>query len=371
MVAVVASDLCTAAPEFRVSLCWHTRRAHDGRMPSRARAPPRSSRPARAPARRAPSSTTPVGLPITQLVATLGGGLLTVVVDAGGPTVDDLTLAEPGPGVFGQAGDLLLGVGVDRPAEAARPARGRGRRRQRRRRAAASRRSQPAVGRRGPRRRRPRRAGRPGVLGARRVAAARGARPGGGRAGAARRGTGARRAVRPRGRLRRAGRRPDHHRGHPVARARLLLDARTSPTPPGSRPSSAAGCPTRSSPPCAGRGVFRRLARSDQPFFVPAGRGLGARLVVPVRAGGEWLGSIWAVVEERAARARCCASLSQTSSVVALHLLRLRSQADLARRVDGRPAARRAERRRRGGRGLAARRPVARRRARRAPTTQA
>ena len=47
-----------------------------------------------------------------------------------------------------------------------------------------------------------------------------------------------------------------------------------------------------------GRGVFRRLARSDEPFFVPAGRGLGARLVVPVRAGTEWLGSIWAVVDE-------------------------------------------------------------------------
>ena len=65
------------------------------------------------------SSTTPVGLPIAQLVGTLGGGLLTVVVDVGGPAVDDVTLAEPGSGVFGQAGDLLLGVGVERPAEAA------------------------------------------------------------------------------------------------------------------------------------------------------------------------------------------------------------------------------------------------------------
>ena len=81
-----------------------------------------------------------------------------------------------------------------------------------------------------------------------------------------------------------------------------------------------------------GRGVFRRLARSDQPFFVPAGRGLRARLVVPVRAGTEWLGSIWAVVDDEPAD-DVLRSLRQTASVVALHLLRLRSQADLARRV--------------------------------------
>src|SRR6478672_11577021 len=60
------------------------------------------------------SSTTPVGL----LADTLGGGLLTVVVQAGGRAVDDVTLAEPGSGVFGQAGDLLLGVGVERPTDA-------------------------------------------------------------------------------------------------------------------------------------------------------------------------------------------------------------------------------------------------------------
>src|SRR6478672_13304400 len=82
------------------------------------------------------------------------------------------------------------------------------------------------------------------------------------------------------------------------------------------------------------RGVFRRLARSSEPFFVPAdpdGTAL-PRLVVPVRAGGEWLGSIWAVVERRP-RSDVVRELSQTASVVALHLLRLRAQADLARRV--------------------------------------
>src|SRR6478735_11087001 len=64
------------------------------------------------------SSTSSVGLPVAQLVGTIGGGLLTVVVEAGLATVDDVTLAEPGSGVYGQAGDLLLGVGVDRPADA-------------------------------------------------------------------------------------------------------------------------------------------------------------------------------------------------------------------------------------------------------------
>ena len=80
------------------------------------------------------------------------------------------------------------------------------------------------------------------------------------------------------------------------------------------------------------QGVFRRLARSSDPVFVPASRGTKARLVIPVRAGGEWLGSIWAVVEERPPAA-VVSELVQTSSVVALHLLRLRAQADLSRRV--------------------------------------
>ena len=41
-------------------------------------------------------------------------------------------------------------------------------------------------------------------------------------------------------------------------------------------------------------GVFRHLARSDEPLFVPAaGPGTRPRYVIPVRAGGEWLGSVW------------------------------------------------------------------------------
>ena len=111
-----------------------------------------------------------------------------------------------------------------------------------------------------------------------------------------------------------------------------------------------------------GRGVFRRLARSDQPFFVPAGRGLGARLVVPVRAGTEWLGSIWAVVDDEPPDRR--AAVAQPDRV-------RRGPAPAAPALAGRPgptgherpAARRAERRRRRGRGLAAATAVAGRRA--------
>ncbi len=81
------------------------------------------------------------------------------------------------------------------------------------------------------------------------------------------------------------------------------------------------------------RGVFRRLATSDEPFLVPPGPGQEMpRYVVPVRAGGEWLGSIWAVID-RPPPADAVAELRRTASVVALHLLRNRAFADLTRRL--------------------------------------
>jgi hypothetical protein len=80
------------------------------------------------------------------------------------------------------------------------------------------------------------------------------------------------------------------------------------------------------------RGIFRRLAKSSEPFLVPDGpNGIRPRLVVPVRAGGEWLGSIWAVVDGPVSP-EVTAELSNAASVLALHLLRLRAQADVARR---------------------------------------
>ena len=273
-----------------------------------------------------------MGLPIGQLADTLGGGLLTVLVHAGGRAVDDVTLAEPGSGVFGQAGDLLLGVGVERPADAVSLLEG-----------AA------AVG--------------SGAVVLRRVAA----RDRQVRAAATRLGVSLVELAEHaswahvvwllRGVLDRAASGPALRAEGPVldelfaladacaalvagpitiedTQSRVLAYSSTQDVADPARVSTIVGrrVPDEVLANLRGRGVFRRLARSDEPFFVPAGRGLGARVVVPVRAGTEWLGSIWAVVVEAPAD-RVMASLAQTASVVALHLLRLRSQADLARRV--------------------------------------
>lgn len=80
-------------------------------------------------------------------------------------------------------------------------------------------------------------------------------------------------------------------------------------------------------------GVFRRLARSDDPFFVPAGQDdVKPRYVVPVRAGGEWLGSVWAVVDGPVPVDRED-ELRAAARVIALHLLRLRAATELHRQV--------------------------------------
>ncbi|TQM61670.1 PucR family transcriptional regulator [Humibacillus xanthopallidus] len=293
--------------------------------------PPSSSRSSARSATRT-SSTTPVGLPVHQLVGTLGGGLLTVVVEAGQATIDDVTLAEPGSGVYGQAGDLLLGVGVDRAADAAALLQG----------AAA--------------------VGCTAVV-LRRVAT----RSTQVRAAAARFGVGlveladhaswAHVVWLLRGVLDRAASGPSLRAEGPVldelfaladacaalvdapvtiedTQSRVLAYSSTQDVADPARVSTIVGrrVPDEVIASLRGRGVFRRLARSEEPFFVTAGRGLRARLVVPVRAGTEWLGSIWAVVDEEPAEP-VLRSLRQTASVVALHLLRMRSQADLARRV--------------------------------------
>ncbi|MFA1538538.1 PucR family transcriptional regulator [Actinomadura monticuli] len=80
-------------------------------------------------------------------------------------------------------------------------------------------------------------------------------------------------------------------------------------------------------------GVFRKLARSADPIFVPAGPDeMLPRLVIPVRAGGEWLGSIWVVARTPIPPDRV-RRLTDLASVVALHLLRVRAEAGVARRV--------------------------------------
>ncbi|MEU5940247.1 helix-turn-helix domain-containing protein [Micromonospora sp. NPDC047548] len=81
------------------------------------------------------------------------------------------------------------------------------------------------------------------------------------------------------------------------------------------------------------RGVFRKLTKGSELIFVPQGPdGTLPRLVIPIRAGGELLGSIWAVVEGPVPDDRL-RDLQGVASGLALHLLRLRVQADVARRV--------------------------------------
>ncbi|WGX96387.1 CdaR family transcriptional regulator [Nocardioides sp. L-11A] len=81
-------------------------------------------------------------------------------------------------------------------------------------------------------------------------------------------------------------------------------------------------------------GVFRRIAQSDDPVFVPAGGAeVKPRLVIPVRAGGEWLGSVWAVVPAEPA-AEAVARARTAAEVLALHFLRLRTRGDLHRRLE-------------------------------------
>ncbi|WP_116110732.1 PucR family transcriptional regulator [Amycolatopsis ruanii] len=81
------------------------------------------------------------------------------------------------------------------------------------------------------------------------------------------------------------------------------------------------------------RGVFRELSRGRQTIFVPAQRdGTLPRLIVPIRMGGELLGSMWAVVRGPVSDERA-AAFADTAPVVALHLLRRRAHADAQRRA--------------------------------------
>jgi DNA-binding PucR family transcriptional regulator len=298
--------------------------------PSRGSGSPRASRASR-PATPT-SSTTPVGLPLARLVGSIGGGLLALVVDAPGGTIADVTLAEPGSGVYGQAGDLLLGVGIDRPADAA---------------ALLEHAAAVEVG----------------AVVLRRTAArnpqvrAAATRVGVSLVELADHASWAHLVWLLRGVLDRAASGPTLRAEGPVldelfaladacaalvgapitiedTQSRVLAYSSTQDVADPARLSTIVGrrVPDEVIASLRGRGVFRQLARSSAPFFVPAGRGLRARLVVPVRAGTEWLGSIWAVVDVEPPE-QVQQSLAQTASVVALHLLRLRSQADLARRV--------------------------------------
>jgi hypothetical protein len=270
-------------------------------------------------------------LAITDLVATLGG-LLTLGVPADGAEVDDLTIAELAQGIVGQPDDLVLGVGVE-SAEAATELVARA----------------AAVG-----------AG--GVVLRKTLARRRAVRDRARRAGIALveladHASWAHLVWLLRGVIDRAAVGPGRREDAPVqddlfaladaaagvvdapvtiedAQSRVLAYSSRQDLADPARVSTIVGrrVPDEVLAIMRAQGVFRRLARSAEPVFVPASGGTKPRLVIPVRAGGEWLGSIWAVVEDRPPAA-VVAELVQTSAVVALHLLRLRAQADLSRRV--------------------------------------
>ena len=78
-------------------------------------------------------------------------------------------------------------------------------------------------------------------------------------------------------------------------------------------------------------GTFRQLSKASSAVFVPAQPdGTLPRLVVPLRMGGELLGSMWAVVNGPVPDDRATA-FADTAPLVAVQLLRWRALADAQR----------------------------------------
>jgi PucR C-terminal helix-turn-helix domain/GGDEF-like domain len=82
-------------------------------------------------------------------------------------------------------------------------------------------------------------------------------------------------------------------------------------------------------------GFFKRLYASEEPVYIeldPGGQEIKMRCAIAVRAGGEILGSIWAVVPAELNAERTNA-MKDAAKVVALELLRVRAGADVERRL--------------------------------------
>ncbi|MGW0963835.1 PucR family transcriptional regulator [Streptomyces gelaticus] len=78
-------------------------------------------------------------------------------------------------------------------------------------------------------------------------------------------------------------------------------------------------------------GVFRRIVQDKRPIYVPAvAGGSKPRLVMPVHASGDVLGSIWAIVPGPVPTERA-AAFAVAADAAALHLLRRRAEADRER----------------------------------------
>lgn len=272
-------------------------------------------------------------LPLSGLVAGLGPALASIAVDADDPVIDDITLAEPGAGLVGVPGDLTLGVGVSTVTDALDLldlAASRGVRAVMLRRALADEGEVAARAREG---------GIPIVAVADQASWAHVAwllrdildrashDPGGSGtlgpdelftlADACAAAVGGSVTIED-----------TRNRVLAYSEAHDLSDPARVSTIVGRRVPAAIVTHLR------GRGVFRRLARSTEPLFLPAAEDgtLGARVIVPVHAGGEWVGSIWATVDRPLAE-ESLRPLREIAAVVALHLLRLRTESDLGRQL--------------------------------------
>jgi sugar diacid utilization regulator len=85
------------------------------------------------------------------------------------------------------------------------------------------------------------------------------------------------------------------------------------------------------------RALYRRLWRSEGVISADTVEDLdiNPRLAVPVRVGGETLGSIWVVRGDRPLTRNAKKTLAEAARVAALHLIHVRASGDIERRVRG------------------------------------
>ncbi|WP_441964339.1 PucR family transcriptional regulator [Mycolicibacterium houstonense] len=118
------------------------------------------------------------------------------------------------------------------------------------------------------------------------------------------------------------------------ARNRVIAYSATTQTADTARTSTIMGraVPTEVLKRLRASGALKRLARESRPFLVPAeGPGFAQRLVIPLRVGGQLVGSIWAIFDGEL-DTDLQARLSAASTAVALHLVRFCAELELTGR---------------------------------------
>ncbi|WP_454787646.1 PucR family transcriptional regulator [Mycolicibacterium lutetiense] len=118
------------------------------------------------------------------------------------------------------------------------------------------------------------------------------------------------------------------------ARSRVIAYSATTQTADIARTSTIMGraVPTEVLKRLRASGVLKRLARESRPFLVPAEEpGFAQRLVIPLRVGGQLVGSVWAIFDGRL-DTDLEARLSAASTAVALHLVRFCAELELTGR---------------------------------------